>query len=631
MRRCTALLVVCTGLIAWIAGVLPASAAPRRVVLLYDERPELPGLALVQADFVRTLSANAADPIEVYNEAMDRSRFGSGGYPGLLREFLRAKYADKKIDVAIAIMGPALDFLLSEGPAIFPGTPIVFCGIDRTELGNRSLPPYVRGILGKREFAPTLELALGLHPGTERVIVVAGTSEFDTRLLAQARNEFRVYEERLHFSYLTMLPLRELLAKLSQLPPRTIVLYLTLFQDGAGESFVPHDVAERVSAAASVPTYGFLDQYLGRGIVGGYLYSFSAHGTEAAKLTLRILAGTEPSGPRLSQAQTNKVLFDWRQLQRWRIGESRLPPGSDIRFRDPSAWDRYKMQIVGSLVAILAQASLIGWLLHERQYRRRAERAAREHMSELTQMNRMATAGELSATIAHEVNQPLTGIVTRANAALRWLSRENPDIGKARNELSQIVSAGHRAGDVVATVRGMFRKDTQDKTPLDINKLVLSVVGLLDVDMRKLGIESRMDLADRLPLVVGNEVQLQQVILNLAMNAIESMSSTQPRVLSVKSESNGDDSVRVSIEDTGSGIDPSCIDRIFKPLYTTKARGMGMGLSICHSIIESHDGRIWVSPAASRGSVFQFELPAGGVEHSSGTTEGMERNAVWPA
>ena len=272
MTICVTLRVLCIGLLVWIAGALPAWSATRHVVLLFDERPELPGLAALEADLVRTLSSNSTDHIEFYREEMDLSRFGSSAYQASLPSFLGTKYADKKIDVAIAIMAPALDFLLSHGDAIFPGTPIVFCGLARKQLGDRALPSHVSGILVKREFAPTLEVALGLHPQTERVVVVAGTSEFDSRLLEQATNEFRAFENRVAFTYLTGLPVQKLLAELSQLPPRTIVLFVSFFQDGTGEPFVPHDVVQRVSAAANAPIYGFVDQYLGRGIVGGSLY-----------------------------------------------------------------------------------------------------------------------------------------------------------------------------------------------------------------------------------------------------------------------------------------------------------------------------------------------------------------------
>jgi signal transduction histidine kinase len=615
MKLRTALLAVCTGLMVWIASALPSYSATRHVVLLFGERPELPTLALFQTNLVQTLTSNSADRVEIYNEAMDLSRFGSNNYQPLLRDFLQAKYADKKIDLVIAILSPALDFLLNYGSVIFPGTPIVFCGIDKTELSNRSLPPNVRGILLKREFAPTVEIALSLHPKTKRAVVVAGTSDLDTRILEQAKIDFGFYENRLDFQYLTTLSLQDLLIELSHLPPRTIVFYTTLFRDGAGETLVPREVVERVSAAANAPTYGFLDQYVGRGIVGGNVSSLSAHGVEMAKLALRVLAGAETSAPQVSEVATNKLLFDWRQLHRWGISESKLPAGSEILFRESSAWEQYKPQILAITAAILTQAALIAWLIHERQYRRRAERKARQTFSELTQMNRMATAGELSGAIAHEIRQPITGMVTMANAALRWLSRENPDIGRARDAMNKVVAAGHQAGDVITNVRGLFGKDTQEKTPTDLNTLIQSVLAVTSTDLHKHSIESQLTLNEQLPPVVGNEVQLQQVILNLVMNAIESMDSAEPRVLSIKSENTGHNGVRVSIADTGSGISLTNLNRVFEPMFTTKARGMGMGLSICKSIIESHQGRIWVTAGAPRGSIFQFELPTSGTTH----------------
>ena len=223
----------------------------------------------------------------------------------------------------------------------------------------------------------------------------------------------------------------------------------------------------------------------------------------------------------------------------------------------------------------------------------------------------MATAGELSASIAHEINQPITGMVTNANAALRWLSRETPDIGNARDALSRIVKVGHHAGDVIAGIRALFTKDTHENIPTDVNKLIRTVLALVYIDLRKHSIEYQESLSEQLPPVMGNEVQLEQVILNLVMNAIEAMKSAEPRVLSIKSETTGHDSIRVAIEDTGSGIDPSNRDRVFKPLFTTKARGMGMGLAICRSIIDSHDGRIWMSAGAPEALFFNLNYPPG--------------------
>src|SRR5260370_3426793 len=362
MKPRTILLIACTGLAVLISGFLPVLAASRHIVLLFDERVELPGLSLLDAELVSALRSNSTEPIEVYREAMDLSRFSSDSYKTLLRDFLRAKYADKKIDVAIAVMAPAFDFLLANGDLIFPGTPIVFSGLDRQQLANRSLPPNVYGVLVKREFAPTVDLVLRLHPTTDHVVVVAGTSDFDTRLLLQAQKEFRPYENRFSFTYLVELPLEQLLSTLSLLPSRDIVLYLTLFQDGIDHPFVPHEVVERVSGAASVPVYGFLDQYLCHGIVGGSLYSFTAHGAETAQIVCRLLTGAGPP-QKLSEVFSNKVMLDWRQMLRWGISEQLLPSGAVIHFRDPTVWETYCWHIMVSSAVLFLQRGLIAGLL----------------------------------------------------------------------------------------------------------------------------------------------------------------------------------------------------------------------------------------------------------------------------
>jgi C4-dicarboxylate-specific signal transduction histidine kinase len=230
-------------------------------------------------------------------------------------------------------------------------------------------------------------------------------------------------------------------------------------------------------------------------------------------------------------------------------------------------------------------------------------------MAELAHMSRVATAGVLSGSIAHEINQPLTAIVTDAGAARSWLARAEPDIKEACAALDSIETAGRRAGEIVASLRGMFKKETQARLPTDINKLICTVLAIVRSEVQKHHVELSIQLDESLPGVKGDRVQLQQVVLNLVMNAIEAMQSVEPRMLSIRSCVNRPNFVRVSIEDTGTGVDQSKMDQIFKPMFTTKERGLGIGLSICHSIIANHNGRIWVAQGGERGSVFQFELP----------------------
>jgi hypothetical protein len=194
------------------------------VVILYDERVEFPGLNALDASLSATLTAGSAAGLEIYRESLDLSRFDTWSYRASLRDHLRAKYEGKRIDVVVAAMGPSLDFLLQHGDDVFPRIPIVFLGIDRRELAARRLPPHLTGVLVKREFRPTLELALRLHPNTKNVVVVAGTAEFDRRLIEQARQEFRTFEQRYSFTYLSDLPMDSTLARLRRLPAQTVVL-----------------------------------------------------------------------------------------------------------------------------------------------------------------------------------------------------------------------------------------------------------------------------------------------------------------------------------------------------------------------------------------------------------------------
>jgi C4-dicarboxylate-specific signal transduction histidine kinase len=224
---------------------------------------------------------------------------------------------------------------------------------------------------------------------------------------------------------------------------------------------------------------------------------------------------------------------------------------------------------------------------------------------------RLVTGDAVAASIAHEVKQPLTAMVTSADAGFRFLDRSTPNLDRAKEAFKLIAADGHRAGEVVENIRANFRNDVRTRTSLDVNELVRDALALERRDLETHRILVQAEPNKRLPGVHGNQVQLQQVLLNLITNAIYAMAAKdEPRVLCVKSEAYEGDSVMVSVSDTGAGVSPQDIDRIFNPLFTTKSDGMGMGLSICRAIIEAHNGRLWFSPNTPRGAVFQFILHA---------------------
>jgi len=244
---------------------------------------------------------------------------------------------------------------------------------------------------------------------------------------------------------------------------------------------------------------------------------------------------------------------------------------------------------------------------------KQAQDALQVTQSKLAHITRLATMHEVTATIAHEVNQPLAAIVANGNAALRWLRKTPPEVAEAVTNINQIISDGHRASGVIAGIRGMFKKDEHAKILLDVNAVIREVLELLHGELSSKGISVHTKLSRDLPQVLANHGQLQQVVLNLVTNAIEAMSANPlgSRLLNVSSKPGQPDEIIIAVEDSGSGIDPKDLGRIFDAFFTTKSQGMGMGLSICRSIVESHGGRLWASGRRPHGSIFYLTLPRG--------------------
>jgi C4-dicarboxylate-specific signal transduction histidine kinase len=240
-----------------------------------------------------------------------------------------------------------------------------------------------------------------------------------------------------------------------------------------------------------------------------------------------------------------------------------------------------------------------------------ASEALREAQMELAHVTRVTTLGELTASIAHEVNQPLAAVVANAEACLRWLGHGTPDLDAARRSVEWIIDDGNRASEVIRRVRALANKADIEKVPLDVNDVVRETIALVQRELISQQVSLRMELAPALPTILGDRVQLQQVIINLVMNGIEAMQSltNRPRELLVRSRQDETQQVLVSVTDCGVGISVEDADRLFNPFFTTKSNGMGMGLSICRSIMEAHGGRLWATANVPQGATFQFTLP----------------------
>lgn len=594
-------------------GVAAGEAPPLRILILIGSDYFLPA-SVVEANAIRTaLAAGTSRRVEFFTEALDANRMPLAAYETDFARYMQGKYRDRPMDAVIAVQAAALDFAERHRARLWPGTPLVFCAMPADWLRGRSFSAGTTGVTLTVDPVGTLELALRLQPEARRVVVVGGTGELDRAFLEDARQALRHFQWRLQAIWLDHHTLDQMAGALARLPPDTIVLYTAVSRDAAGRVFIPREALTQLARASKAPLYGMIDTYFGHGITGGNLQSLEADGRRAAALTLRILGGEAAAAIPVQAPAPAECRVDSRELSRFGLSEHPLPAGCAVAFKQPGLWEAHRGKIILALLAIALQAAIIAALLVQRRLRRNAELAARQQLAELAHAARRATAGELTAAIAHEINQPLSAILSNAEAAELMLAAESPPIEEIRHILADIRSDDLRASEVIRHLRSLLGKRAPEMASLDFNALATDVLGLLQIEARRRGVAMDANLGE-LPTIYGDRVQLQQVLLNLILNAMDAMADTAEalRRVVVRTVANGHGGVEVSVSDTGHGIPAERLPGIFDSFATSKKDGMGLGLSIARSIVEAHGGKIRAENNPGQGASFRFTLPANG-------------------
>jgi len=593
-----------------------AEQPTRRIVVLNSADAYLPAFVAVDDALRRAVVDRMASAPEFYLESLDMFRFPRALLVGDISELLRTKYRGLKVDIVVAAGTPAFEFAVRNGEEIWPGAAIVFHSVpgDYPRLPGPGSP--VVGIPTQLDLTPTIDLALKLRPTTRRVAVVAGAAELDRQHLSHARAALERRAGHLDVRYIAGLERLATVEAVRALPSDAVVLYLTAFRDGAGRPLVPREMLAEVAAASKVPVFGMYDTYVGSGVVAGGIASYEAQGRRAGELVARVLKGEDPVAIGVQAPVAAGCVADWRQLRRWGIDPGLLPDDCEVRFKEVTLWDRYHWQILAGLTVITAQAALIAALLIQLRKRRRAESVAQRQRDELAHATRLTAMGELTASIAHEVNQPLGAILANVDAAEMLLESDNMRTDDLRRILADVRRDDLRASEVIRRLRALLAKHQVAHERIDVNAAIEEVLALLAAEARRRGVDLATELDAQLPGVTGDRIQLQQVILNLIVNAMEAMGSAtgaRRRVL-VRTRRADEGAVEVSVIDNGPGIAPGMLDRLFDSFFTTKAKGMGLGLSIARTIVEAHGGRIWAESDGHGGAVLRFTLPGPGTE-----------------
>jgi signal transduction histidine kinase len=584
----------------------------RRIYFLEGLGPNLPAAGRTIEAFKQRLTNDGEGRFEIYADYMDLVRFPSKAHRDRTATYLAGKYAEAPPDIVITLGRAAASFMVEYRDLLAPHIPKILVSVPLPEAKKPTLLEDAFWVPGVYDYSKTLELAQRLHPRAQNLAVVGGASGYDQQWLEEARHQLAPSGGRYNVKYITGLSYAETLREVARLPKDTIILMSFFFADGTGQLFLSSDVAEAVAKAAPAPVYSPIATFLGRGVVGGYMDSWEEQGAAAAETALDILSGKDVKDiVRFNMpAQTHRV--DARQLRSWELTSSKLPPGTEIQYRQIGIWEQYHWHITAAALLLLVQAAIIAALFIERNRRQLAEADLRSRLMQVIHLNRSATTGALSASVAHELNQPLAAILSYAEAAQIYLKADPPNIERAQEVLANLCQDDHRAAAIINHVRQLLRKgDDAAWQEFDFNDVVREALEILRPEAIKRDLRISVSHV-RAPLLVrADPIHLQQVILNLAMNGMDAMQDCPPdgRNMSIQTALNGGSILEVSVADTGPGVAPDKLHAIFETFYTTKQAGTGLGLSICRTIIETYGGKIWAENRSPNGSVFRFTLP----------------------
>ena len=614
VRVITVVCVVCA-----VSQVVSAQAIePKRLVVLYWDNKEFPGNARFEESFKTRLQLGQRQDVEYFPEYFELSRFPEEKHILSFRDYLRAKYANRSVDVVVASADGPLNFLIKYRSELFPNTPIVFVATDPPRSEKLAVWPGATGIRYQNAYRETLDLALRLHPKADHVFVVSGSPQHDRRHERAAQAELSDYND-VEITYLTDLPLTALIAATKSLPPNSVILFVwQQALNEQGKLLESYEVLARITPEASAPIYGFNTVTLGSGIAGGYLQGPEMNGAKTAELTERILSGAEARDIPIERAP-RVPMFDWRQLRRWNVAESSLPPDSVVRFKEFTFWELYKWHIVGTFALLVLQTAFIAVLLVERRRRRRAREALARLNAELEDRVTARTAAlnaksqELEAfaySVAHDLKAPLRGIDGYAQLLLEDHMAQLDEEGRVFLETIQdsAEEMGQLIDDLLEYSRLERREFRHDR--VELGPLIKTIVEQKKREATEQSINFVVNVNGG--SVTADPNGLTQSLRNYLDNAVKfSGKVSHPRIeVGTKETANN---CTVWIRDNGVGFDMKHHDQIFNIFQRLNPGeeypGTGIGLAIVRKAMERMGGRAWARSQPGKGATFYLEIP----------------------
>jgi len=595
------------------SAALATSDAPA-VLFLEEADPGRPAYVAMMSGFRQTLEKQFHGMVAIYPENLDLARLSNADYRDHTGQWLRQKYRGKVIDVVVASGQTSIELAKQLRADYWPDAKIVgISGAAADPLGESPRNPAdpVALLAVSLDVSGTLDAARALMPEASRLVVVMGAREAYADINEWILSEAEAAAERhgLAVEPLSGLSLDETRRRLSILPSDVIVLYGGISQDGEGRNYIPREALEELSRTSGAPIFGMIDTFIGYGITGGSVLSMEELGSELAMMTVEAINAPAGETPASRESWASSMMFDWRELQKFGLTGRPLPERAEIHFEPPPLWQTHRAALLGTGAFVAGQSVLIVALIMQLRLRRRAEKTVNTQRDQLAHAGRVSLLGQLAASIAHELNQPLGTILRNAGAAERLLKKKNPDIVELRAIIADIRADDTRASDAIERMRALLNRHPMEFTGVDLKELLRDAAALLEFEAKRRGIDLRVVTAPGLPPVHGDRVCLQQIVINLVLNSMDALDGRDGGSVVMKADPDASGSMIIlRIQDNGQGIQEAIRASIFEPFHTTKPAGMGMGLAICQTIAEAHGGTLSVESSGPDGTCFSCSL-----------------------
>jgi len=598
------------GLLVIAATPSDAQAALKQVLVLQSLHRGNLVLDQFVGDFRVQLDKRVGEPVNVVSIVVGPTGFVGPPNQAVV-DYIRSIYADRRPpDLVMTVGGPAAAFARQHRRQLFPEVPLLFASVDERYLRGPPPTDNETAVAVINDFPRLIDDILRVLPETKQVFMIVGSGALGQFWRRVLEDEFTRFRDRLTFIWSDDLSLTDILGRVASLPSNSAIVYLTFGADAQGGAYADEPVLASLHAAAKAPMFGAFSSLFGHGIVGGSMMSIGGLARNTADVASQILDGTPPRSLRTPPQSPGEPIFDWRELRRWDIPESRLPPGSVVQFRGPSLWDEYKRAVLAAIGVLVLQSLLIAWLLYERRARQRAEIASSRNLALAADADRRETIAALTSSIAHELKQPLSSILHNAQALQMAAERSSSASAPTGEILADIEAEALLAAQIIDRHRTWLRTHQIQKTPIDIHSVVSESLALVAHDLGIRQIDANLNLSSTPCTVNGDHVLLVQVVVNLLRNAMDALAEAPPatRQITIGSKVNMAD-VEVSVHDTGTGLPAELVGTLFSPFVTTKPQGLGMGLAIAQGIVHAHGGTISAHNNRDAGATFTVVLP----------------------